>query len=66
METLVKIFGAAVLVLVAVCAFALLAAVPVYFLWNWVGVAVLGLKVVTFWQALGITLLSSCLFKSGK
>jgi hypothetical protein len=31
-------------------------------LWNWVAVDVMGLKVITFWEALGILLLSKILF----
>jgi hypothetical protein len=31
-------------------------------LWNWLGPAVLGLHTITFWQALGILVLSKILF----
>jgi len=31
-------------------------------LWNWVGPAVFGLRSITFWQALGILILSRILF----
>lgn len=42
----------------------LLGALPVMLLWNAVAVPVLGLKVVTFWQAWGLMMLASMLFKS--
>ena len=56
----------AVAVLGSVCLLALLLAIPVWLLWNWVAVTVLGLKVITLFQALGLTLLCSILFKSSK
>ena len=31
-------------------------------LWNWLGPAVFGLRTITFWQALGILILSKILF----
>src|SRR6266576_1854239 len=31
-------------------------------LWNWLGAAVFGLRTITFWQALGILILSKLLF----
>jgi hypothetical protein len=64
METFIKIIGVALLAIFAVAAFALVLSVPVWLLWNWVAVAVLGLKEITLLQALGLTLLSSILFKS--
>jgi asparagine N-glycosylation enzyme membrane subunit Stt3 len=68
METLVKIIGAVVLVILFFCVVAVLLALPIMLLWNWLipvlfpgeGIA----HVITFWQALGIALLCSCLFKS--
>jgi hypothetical protein len=63
METFIKILGGALLVIFALVVIALLLAVPVYLLWNWVAVAVLGLKPVTLLQALGLTLLTGILFK---
>lgn len=45
---------------------ALLLGLPVYLLWNWVGVDVLHLPTITFFQAIGINLLCSFLFRSSK
>ena len=41
---------------------AILLALPVMLLWNWLMPAIFGLIKINFWQALGISLLSSCLF----
>lgn len=64
MDTFIKILGGAILVIFAIVIIALLLSIPVWLLWNWVAVAVLGLKEITLLQALGLTLLSSILFKS--
>lgn len=37
-------------------------AIPVFFLWNWLMPSIFGIKLITFWQAYGITLLSGLLF----
>lgn len=64
METFIKIIGAIVLIIIVACLLAVLTAIPVWLLWNWVAVTVLGLKQITLLQALGLCLLSSLLFKS--
>jgi hypothetical protein len=64
METFIKIVGVALLAVFAITVLALILSIPVWLLWNWVAVAVLGLKEITLLQALGLTLLSSILFKS--
>lgn len=64
METFIKILGVALAAILLVCFIALLLSIPVWLLWNWVAVTVLGLKEITLLQALGLTLLSSILFKS--
>jgi chromate transport protein ChrA len=48
----------AVIGVVAVAVFGFL----VMSLWNWLAPAVLGLRTITFWQALGILILSKILF----
>lgn len=61
MEKLVVILGIVGLVLLA----CLLAAWPVQWLWNnCLTNAVDGVNAITFWQALGINILFSILFKS--
>lgn len=61
MQKAFEVLAAIVGVLVVVSAFMTL---PVYFLWNWLMPTLFGLRALTLWQALGVTLLSACLFKS--
>lgn len=42
----------------------LILATPVYFLWNWLMPEIFRLPTITLLQALGLTLLTSLLFKS--
>ena len=68
MEVLTKIIGAIVLVLVLFCVVAFLTGIFVMLLWNWLipiifpGEAIV--HHITFWQAFGVALLCSFLFKS--
>jgi len=50
--------------LVIVAGLGALFALPVWLLWNWVAVTVLGLKSITFLQAWGINALCGFLFKA--
>lgn len=45
---------------------AVILALPIMLLWNWLMPDIFNLPTITFWQALGISLLSSCLFKNGR
>ncbi len=58
------IIGIMFLVLMAVLS--LIAAIPTYFLWNWLMPTIFGIKTVTFLQAWGINFLASILFKSSQ
>lgn len=59
-ENFLIVFGA-----VALIGFvALILALPTMWLWNWLMPKIFGLITINFWQALGINLLSSILFKS--
>ena len=58
-----KVIGSVVLIAISVVVCALLMAIPVYYLWNWLMPEIFGLTTLDFWQALGISLLASCLFK---
>lgn len=42
----------------------LLMTLPTMFLWDWLMPKIFGLPEITFWEALGINLLCSILFKS--
>jgi len=41
-----------------------LAAVPMYWLWNWLMPVLFSLTTITFWQAWGLVFLTAILFKS--
>ena len=60
-----KIIGAIVIIAVTVVVSALLTALPVYYLWNWLMPEVFGLATLTFIEALGLSMLAACLFKDG-
>lgn len=49
-------------VLVAAPIFILVTGGIVFYLWNWLAPALLGLKAITFWQALGLLVLCRMLF----
>ena len=58
METVVKlVLGVALIV-----GMALLFALPVMWLWNWLMPEIFGLVEITFWQGLGLIMLSGFLF----
>lgn len=61
---LVALIAAAISILV-VAVIALVVAFPTMMLWNWLMPELFGLKAVTFWQALGLNLLTGILFKNG-
>ena len=70
MEVITKIVGAVVLVFLLFCLVAVLISIPLMLLWNWLIPVIFVsdpspiVQHITFWQALGIALLCSCLFKS--
>ncbi len=41
-----------------------ISAIPVFFLWNWLMPLLFNLPSVTFFQAMGLSILCSCLFKN--
>jgi hypothetical protein len=53
----------AVLFMVVMAFVSFFGAIPTYFLWNWLMPDLFGLPVLGFWQAWGIFLLLSILFK---
>lgn len=60
MEAFFKVLG--VIVLIAIVS--LILALPTMWLWNWLMPILFGLTKITFWQALGVNILSNILFKS--
>ncbi len=58
--------GTGILVVIVAAIFGIIAAIPIYFLWNWLMPTIFAIKTITFLQAWGIYFLSSMLFKSAK
>ena len=48
---------------ILIAGMALLLALPTLLLWNWLMPTIFGLVKITFWQALGINMLTGILFK---
>lgn len=59
-----KIIGAISVVILTIAVIGLFATLPVMWLWNWLMPEIFNLTEITFWQALGLVILSSLLFKS--
>ncbi len=59
-----KIIGGIALVIGLVVIWSALLALPVMWLWNWLMPVIFGLGEISFFQALGLNVLCSCLFKS--
>ena len=57
-------FGTICFVIVVFALVAIICALPTMWLWNWLMPVLFGLGKITFWQALGINMLCSILFKS--
>jgi hypothetical protein len=55
----------AICIVIALCLLiAIIAALPTMWLWNWLMPVIFGLGKITFWQAMGINMLCSILFKT--
>lgn len=59
-----KTIIAILLVTIVMVAFTSLGAVILMLLWNWIMPTLFGLPAITFWMAIGISLLFTILFKS--
>ncbi len=64
LETLAKVVGVIAGVVILLVVLALLLALPTMWLWNWLMPEIFGLKPISFWQALGLNMLSAILFKN--
>lgn len=58
------IIGMAAIAFVSVVVLSLILTIPTWLLWNWLCPDLFGLPVIDFWQAMGLSLLCSFLFKS--
>jgi len=57
-----KIIGLAILGLIGAIALAFLFGYVVVWLWNWLMPELFGLKIITFWQAVGLIILARIIF----
>lgn len=64
MNTLLNILSAISGAFLLAILIALLIGGPLWLLWNWVMPIIFGLPYITFWQAVGLNLLATILFKS--
>lgn len=55
--------GAGIVSIFTFAIVSVVAAIPTYFLWNWLMPVIFGITKVTFWQACGINFLAAILFK---
>ena len=65
METLAKVVGVILGLVVLLAVIALVLALPTMWLWNWLMPEIFGLKAISFWEALGLNMLCGILFKNG-
>lgn len=59
-----KTLGKFTVLVLLVGVLALILALPTMWLWNWLMPIIFGLTKITFWQALGLNLLSGTFFKN--
>lgn len=64
LEMFVKGIGLGILSLLVTAVIAAIAAIPVYYLWNWLMPAIFGVVKISLPQAIGISCLTGFLFKS--
>ena len=64
LTTLLAALGAGIVAIAVFAVVSIVAAIPTYFLWNWLMPTILGVNTITFWQAWGINFLSAILFKT--
>ncbi len=60
MDWLTVLFGGLIILLIV----AIVLALPLMLLWNWLMPELFGLAYIGFWQALGLNLLSGILFRT--
>jgi hypothetical protein len=63
MDTIMNVLSAISLAFLMAVGLALLIGGPLWLLWNWLIPVIFGLPYITFWQAVGMNLLCSILFK---
>ena len=56
--------GAFILVSVLIAVGSIIVGFPIMWLWNWLIPSIFGLRIITFWEAVGLSLLSGLLIRS--
>jgi hypothetical protein len=56
--------GGILAIVAVVCLACLILGLPLMLLWNWLMPMLFGMPYLTFWQAVGLNILSTILFKS--
>ena len=64
MDTLFKLLGAIVLVILMAMVFGLITGFLVMLLWNWLVPSIFHLREINFWEGWGLCVLTSFLFKT--
>ena len=64
MKNSFEAIGAFIGIIAVICTVLLILGYPVMWLWNWLMPTIFNLPEITFWQAIGLNLLSTILFKS--
>lgn len=64
MEKIISWLGLGLLALLVAALLGVVTGFPVMLLWNWLMPVIFGLPTISFWQAIGLSVLSSILFKS--
>lgn len=65
MKSITQIIGIVFIIVVLTVVVAFVISLPIMWLWNWLMPVIFGLPEITWTQALGLSILSSLLFKSG-
>jgi hypothetical protein len=63
MNEIINVLSAISLAFLIIIGISFLIGGPLWLLWNWLMPTIFGLPYITFWQAVGVNLLSSILFK---
>ena len=64
MKTIGDILGGVIILAGTLVLIAIILGLPLMLLWNWLMPVIFGLKFITFWQAVGLNVLSGIIFKS--
>jgi hypothetical protein len=64
MDKIKEILELILMVIIGMSLYALFMSLPVYFLWNWLVPELFSIRGITFYESIGLTYLSKCLFSN--